>query len=132
MKKTKMSFYVTLPSHANRHEFPHNQANSFKKGRRLGQVWRRPYHCHVTLQKDIKRGGLGQGSDQSQQDAQDEKTSKTKKKATRGSLATGCADSSLDRGRESRGVGRRGGCGELRGQKRVGSRVSKKKTMRTV
>ena len=30
MKKPKMSFYVTLPSHANRHEFPHNQANSFK------------------------------------------------------------------------------------------------------
>ena len=25
-----MSFYVTLPSHANRHEFPDNQANSFK------------------------------------------------------------------------------------------------------
>ena len=25
-----MSFYVTLPSHANRHEFPNNQANSFK------------------------------------------------------------------------------------------------------
>ena len=25
-----MSFYVTLPSHANRHEFPHNQANAFK------------------------------------------------------------------------------------------------------
>ena len=25
-----MSFYVTLPSHANRHEFPHNQANNFK------------------------------------------------------------------------------------------------------
>ena len=25
-----MSFYVTLPSHANRHEFPHNQANLFK------------------------------------------------------------------------------------------------------
>ena len=60
--------------------------------------------------------------------AEDEKTSKTKK-ATRGSLAPGCADSSLDRGRESRGVGCRGGCGELRGQERVGSRVSKKKTM---
>ena len=30
MKKTKMSFYVTLPSHANRREFPNNQANSFK------------------------------------------------------------------------------------------------------
>ena len=30
MKKTNMSFYVTLPSHANRHEFPNNQANSFK------------------------------------------------------------------------------------------------------
>ena len=30
MKKTKMSFYVTLPSHANRREFPHNQANNFK------------------------------------------------------------------------------------------------------
>ena len=29
-KKTKMSFYVTLPSHANRREFPNNQANSFK------------------------------------------------------------------------------------------------------
>jgi len=26
----KMSFYVTLPSHANRKEFPNNQANSFK------------------------------------------------------------------------------------------------------
>ena len=26
----KMSFYVALPSHANRHEFPKNQANSFK------------------------------------------------------------------------------------------------------
>ena len=25
-----MSFYVTLPSHANRHEFPNNQANAFK------------------------------------------------------------------------------------------------------
>ena len=25
-----MSFYVTLPSHANRREFPNNQANSFK------------------------------------------------------------------------------------------------------
>ena len=25
-----MSFYVTLPSHANRHEFPDNQANAFK------------------------------------------------------------------------------------------------------
>ena len=25
-----MSFYVALPSHANRHEFPQNQANSFK------------------------------------------------------------------------------------------------------
>ena len=25
-----MSFYVTLPSHSNRGEFPHNQANSFK------------------------------------------------------------------------------------------------------
>ena len=25
-----MSFYVTLPSHSNRHEFPNNQANSFK------------------------------------------------------------------------------------------------------
>ena len=25
-----MSFYVTLPSHANRHEFPDNQPNSFK------------------------------------------------------------------------------------------------------
>lgn len=25
-----MSFYVTLPSHANRSEFPNNQANSFK------------------------------------------------------------------------------------------------------
>ena len=60
--------------------------------------------------------------------AEDEKTSKTKK-ATRGSLAPGCADSSLDRGRESRGLGCRGGCGELRGQERVGSRVSKKKTM---
>ena len=56
--------------------------------------------------------------------AEDEKTSKTKK-ATRGSLAPGCAHSSL-------GVGCRGGCGELRGQERVGSRVSKKKTMRTV
>ena len=29
-KKDKMSFYVTLPSHANRHEFPNNQANAFK------------------------------------------------------------------------------------------------------
>jgi len=29
-KKDRMSFYVTLPSHANRHEFPNNQANSFK------------------------------------------------------------------------------------------------------
>jgi len=87
----------------------------------------------VTLQKDIKRGGLDKGSDQSQQDAEDKSASKeTKKKVTRGSLASGCADSSLDRERESRGVGRRGGCGELRGQKRVGSRVSKKKTMRTV
>ena len=61
--------------------------------------------------------------------AQDEKTSKETKKATRGSLAAGCADSSLDCGRESRGVGCRGGCSELRGQERVGSRVSKKKTM---
>ena len=25
-----MSIYVTLPSHANRREFPNNQANSFK------------------------------------------------------------------------------------------------------
>ena len=25
-----MSFYVTLPSHANRKEFPNNQANGFK------------------------------------------------------------------------------------------------------
>ena len=25
-----MSFYVTLPSHANRREFPNNQPNSFK------------------------------------------------------------------------------------------------------
>ena len=25
-----MSFYVTLPSHSNRREFPNNQANSFK------------------------------------------------------------------------------------------------------
>ena len=61
--------------------------------------------------------------------AEDKSASKETKKATRGSLAPGCADSSLDRGRESRGVGCRGGCGELRGQKRVGSRVSKKKTM---
>ena len=30
MKQTKMSFYVTLPSHSNRREFPNNQANSFK------------------------------------------------------------------------------------------------------
>ena len=30
MKQTKMSFYVTLPSHSNRREFPHNQANNFK------------------------------------------------------------------------------------------------------
>ena len=29
-KEDKMSFYVTLPSHANRKEFPNNQANSFK------------------------------------------------------------------------------------------------------
>ena len=26
----EMSFYVALPSHANRHELPQNQANSFK------------------------------------------------------------------------------------------------------
>ena len=30
MKQTKMSFYVTLPSHSNRREFPNNQANNFK------------------------------------------------------------------------------------------------------
>ena len=30
MKQTNMSFYVTLPSHSNRREFPNNQANSFK------------------------------------------------------------------------------------------------------
>ena len=36
----KMSFYVTLPSHANRHEFPNNQANSFKI--RLPQPLRLP------------------------------------------------------------------------------------------
>ena len=35
-----MSFYVTLPSHANRHEFPNNQANSFKI--RLPQPLRLP------------------------------------------------------------------------------------------
>jgi len=29
-KKYKMSFYATLPSHANRREFPNNQANWFK------------------------------------------------------------------------------------------------------
>jgi len=29
-KEDKMSFYVALPSHANRHEFPNNQANAFK------------------------------------------------------------------------------------------------------
>ena len=31
-KEDKMSFYVTLPSHANRQEFPANQANWFKIG----------------------------------------------------------------------------------------------------
>jgi len=35
-----MSFYVALPSHANRHEFPNNQANSFKI--RLPQPLRLP------------------------------------------------------------------------------------------
>ena len=35
-----MSFYVTLPSHANRKEFPNNQANSFKI--RLPQLLRLP------------------------------------------------------------------------------------------
>ena len=35
-----MSFYVTLPSHANRHEFPNNQANAFKI--RLPQPLRLP------------------------------------------------------------------------------------------
>ena len=35
-----MSFYVTLPSHANRREFPNNQANSFKI--RLPQPLRLP------------------------------------------------------------------------------------------
>ena len=35
-----MSFYVTLPSHANRHEFPNDQANSFKI--RLPQPLRLP------------------------------------------------------------------------------------------
>ena len=65
--------------------------------------------------------------------AEDKSASKeTKKKATMGSLASGCADSSLDRWRESRGVGRCGWCSELRGQKRVGSRLSEKTTMRTV
>jgi len=29
-KKDRMLFYVTLPSHANRREFPNNQANWFK------------------------------------------------------------------------------------------------------
>ena len=29
-EKDRMSFYVTLPSHANRREFPNNQANWFK------------------------------------------------------------------------------------------------------
>ena len=61
-------------------------------------------------------------------DAQDKSASKEmKKKATRGSLASGRAHSSLDRWRESRGVGRGGWCGELRCQKRVGSGLSKKK-----
>ena len=34
-----MSFYVALPSHANRREFPQNQANSFKI--------RLPYPLHL-------------------------------------------------------------------------------------
>ena len=52
--------------------------------------------------------------------AQDKSASKeTKKKATRGFIATRRPHSSLDRWRESRGVGCRGWCGELRGQKQT-------------
>ena len=65
--------------------------------------------------------------------AQDKSASKeTKKKATGGFIAPRRPHSSLDRWRESRGVGCRGWCGELRGQKRVGSRLSEKTTMMMV
>ena len=65
----------------------------------------------------------------------EEKKSASKKKATRGSLAFGRSRASLDGRGESRGVGRGGGCGRVRGQKshRSGDHSEEnKKTMMTV
>ena len=44
-----MSFYVTLPSHANRHEFPNNQANSFKIRLPLLTYVRIPYRIRTSI-----------------------------------------------------------------------------------
>ena len=81
--------------------------------------------------KRHKKGGLDKGVSNHNKDAQDKSASnETKKeKSTRGFIPTRRPHSSLDRWRESLGVGRSVWCGELRCQKRVGSSFSEKKTM---